>query len=240
MTFNGKTYWVLGASHGLGWEISRQLTDAGAKLILSARSTDRLRELASSLRDAKVVQVDVTDAASVARAAEAIGTIDGVVYNVGAYDPMPTQDWDTDKTLHMIDVNLNGAVRVLGAVVPKFIERARGDITLIGSLAGYRGLPKSVGYSTSKAGLMSLAETMRFDLRGTGVVVRIVNPGFIKTRLTDKNDFAMPQMMHPEEAARKVIRAMQKHRLRTDFPVPFAWLIRAINALPDWLIYRGS
>ena len=111
---------------------------------------------------------------------------------------------------------------------------------MIGSLAGYRGLPKAIGYGASKAALVSLAETMRHDLRDSGIVVRLVNPGFIKTRLTDKNDFKMPMLMTPEHAAKRVLKAMRKRRFRTDFPAPFSWMIRVLAYLPDILIYRGK
>ena len=95
-------------------------------------------------------------------------------------------------------------------------------------------------YGASKAALISLAETMRHDLRGTGVTVRIVNPGFIKTRLTDKNSFAMPQIMTPERAAQKVLTAMRRNRFRTDFPRPFSWFLKLLRFIPDWLVYRGG
>ncbi|PYG28933.1 short-subunit dehydrogenase, partial [Pelagimonas varians] len=204
--FQGKTYWVIGASEGLGREIAKGLDEAGAHVIVSARSMARLQHLTSGLNNARALQMDVTDAQSVLAAARALGPIDGVVYNAGAYDPMRTQDWDGNAALQMVDVNFNGALRVLGQVIPEFVHEERGDITLIGSLAGYRGLPAAIGYGASKAALISLAETMRHDLKGSGVTIRIVNPGFIKTRLTQKNDFEMPQLMSPETAAGYVLK----------------------------------
>jgi short-subunit dehydrogenase len=169
-----------------------------------------------------------------------IGPVDGVIYNVGTYQPMRSTEWDSNAALTMVDVNFTGALRVLGETLPGMIDRGQGDITLIGSLAGYRGLPAAVGYGASKAALISLAETMRFDLRGTGVRVRLVNPGFIKTRLTQKNTFRMPMLMTPEDAAHRVLKAMTKRRFRTDFPAPFSWAIRALAYLPDAIIYRGK
>ncbi|MEW2912620.1 SDR family NAD(P)-dependent oxidoreductase [Leisingera sp. JC11] len=238
--FAGKTFWLVGASHGLGREVARQLDQSGARLVLSARSEDALDALAHELRRAKPVPVDVTDMDSVRKAARLAGPLDGVVYNAGAYEPMRTQDWDSSAVLGMSDVNFTGALRVLGQVVPGFVKAGRGDITLVGSLAGYRGLPASIGYGASKAALISLAETMRHDLKDSGVTVRMVNPGFIKTRLTDKNSFQMPQLMDPEDAAGHVVAAMQSRRLRTDFPRPFSYAIKAFNLLPDWLVYRGK
>lgn len=239
-SFQGKTYWIIGASEGLGRDIAKGLDQAGAHVIVSARSVARLQLLTDGLKNARSLQVDVTDAQSVAAAAQDLGPIDGVIYNAGAYDPMRTQDWDSRAALQMVDVNFNGALRVLGHVVPDFIRAGQGDITLVGSLAGYRGLPAAIGYGASKAALISLAETMRHDLKDSGVTVRIVNPGFIKTRLTQKNDFAMPQLMKPETAARHVLKAMQSRRFRTDFPRPFSWIIKVIHLLPDWLVYRGK
>ena len=236
---SGTTSWLVGASEGLGRALAGGLSAEGAQLILSARTSDRLKALASEIGSARVLPLDVTDIASVRSAASETGEIDGLIYNVGTYDPMATTEWNTDAALRMLDVNFTGALRVLGEVVPKFIQRGRGDITLVGSLAGYRGLPGAIGYSASKSALISLAETMRFDLKDTGVIVRVVNPGFIRTRLTDKNDFKMPMLMEPEQAAARVLKAMRSRHFRTDFPAPFSWAIRALDLLPDWLVYRG-
>lgn len=237
--FAGKTYWLIGASEGMGRALAHRLGAEGARLILSARSHARLESLARELPDARALPLDVGDLSAVRAAAADIGPLDGVIYNVGAYDPMPATDWDSDAALAILDANFTGAMRVLGEVVPRFVAAGQGDITLTGSLAGYHGLPRAIAYGASKAALISLAETMRFDLRNSGVTVRIVNPGFIKTRLTDKNTFRMPQLMTPEAAARRVLKAMRSRRFRTDFPAPFAWAIRALDFLPDWLLYRG-
>ncbi|WP_170349688.1 SDR family NAD(P)-dependent oxidoreductase [Ruegeria atlantica] len=239
-SFVGKTYWIVGASEGLGRALAEALSRQGAHLILSARNTERLTEICSALPNAQAVPCDVTDLDAVRRAAVEAGEVDGLVYNAGAYEPMRSADWNSEAVLAMTDVNYTGALRVLGEVVRRFVRRGRGDITLIGSLSGYRGLPAAVGYAASKAALVSLAETMRFDLAGTGVTVRIVNPGFIKTRLTEKNTFKMPMLMTPEDAADRVVKAMSRRRFRTDFPAPFSWLVRLIDYLPDWLIYRGK
>lgn len=238
--FSGKTYWLIGASEGLGRALAKRLDQEGARLILSARSADRLEELRSELQDARVVPLDVTDMQAVRNAAASVGPLDGVVYNAGAYDPMRATDWNSEAALRMSDVNFTGALRVLGEVVPGFVKKGQGDITLVGSLAGYRGLPAAIGYSASKAALVSLAESMRFDLKETGVIVRVVNPGFIKTRLTEKNSFRMPMLMSPEDAAERVLSAMSKRRFRTDFPAPFSWAMRCLEYLPDILVYRGK
>lgn len=238
--FSCKTYWLVGASEGLGRALAQQLAQEGAHLILSARNTERLESLASELPHARALPMDVTNIDDVQRAAQELGQIDGVIYNAGAYVPMAATDWNSAEALTMCDVNFTGAMRVLGEVVPGFVQRGAGEITLVGSLAGYRGLPKAIGYSASKAALVSLAETMRFDLKDTGVTVRLVNPGFIKTRLTAKNAFKMPMLMEPEDAAARVMKAMRSKRFRTDFPAPFSWGMRLLDYLPDILVYRGK
>ncbi|SDJ06539.1 SDR family NAD(P)-dependent oxidoreductase [Aliiruegeria lutimaris] len=238
MTFQGKTYWLVGASEGLGRALARQLAQEGATLVVSSRNAARLEALVAELPNARAVAMDVTDSDSVRRSAEAVGPLDGVIYNAGAYDPMRTGDWNTDQALNMCDVNYLGALRMLGEVVPGFVKQGSGDITLVGSLAGYRGLPAAVGYGASKAALISLAETMRYDLKRSGVTVRLVNPGFIRTRLTEKNTFRMPMLMSPDQAAGHVVRAMKSRRFRTDFPAPFSWIIRGLQFLPDFVAFR--
>ncbi|SMO80669.1 Short-chain dehydrogenase [Ruegeria faecimaris] len=238
-SFDGKTYWIVGASEGLGRALAQALSNRGARVILSARNAKRLDEICSILPNSKAIRCDVADLDSVRRAASAAGKVDGLIYNAGAYDPMRSTEWNTEAALRMSDVNFQGALRVLGEILPGFVKAGQGEITLIGSLSGYHGLPSAVGYGASKAALISLAETMRHDLAGSGVTVRIVNPGFIKTRLTEKNSFRMPMLMTPQGAAQHVVRAMSRHRFRTDFPAPFSWLIRLVGYLPDWVIYRG-
>ncbi|WP_299079386.1 SDR family NAD(P)-dependent oxidoreductase [uncultured Ruegeria sp.] len=239
-SFAGKTYWIIGASEGLGRALAEKLSDQGAHLVLSARNAERLTEICDSLPNARAVPFDVTDLTAVRRAVAYVGDVDGLVYNAGVYDPMRSADWDTEAALAMNDVNFVGALRVLGETIPGFVQAGRGEITLIGSLAGYHGLPAAIGYGSSKAALISLAETMRHDLADTGVTVRVVNPGFIKTRLTEKNNFKMPMLMTPEDAADRVVKAMCRRRFRTDFPAPFSWAIRLIDYLPDLLVYRGK
>lgn len=238
MNITGKTYWIVGASEGLGRALAQSLDQAGAKLILSARSGDRLAALANKLRNAAALEMDVTDPASVARAVEAAGAIDGVIYCAGEYTPLKAQDWEADAVAAMCEVNFMGAVRVLGYVVPQFTDQNRGHIVLIGSLAGFRGLPGAIGYGASKAALMHLGENLYADLRATDIKVQVVNPGFIKTRLTDKNNFKMPLIQTPQQAAARVLAAMQSERFSTSFPAPFSWLFRVGRFLPRGLFYR--
>ncbi|MCA3445438.1 MAG: SDR family NAD(P)-dependent oxidoreductase [Rhodobacter sp.] len=237
--FRDKRYWLVGASEGLGRALAERLSAAGAEVILSARSADRLAEVAATLPGPSVaVPVDVADTASVRKAAEAAGQIDGVVFLAGLYWPMAAQDWNADQAETMCDVNFTGCARVMGAALPAMVARGAGHVVITGSLSGFRGLPGAIGYGASKAGVMALAECMQADLRGSGIVVQVANPGFIRTRLTDKNSFSMPFLMEPAEAADHMFRHMQTNRFKVSFPTVFSWLFRLSQFLPDWAYYR--
>jgi NADP-dependent 3-hydroxy acid dehydrogenase YdfG len=237
--FRGKRYWLVGASEGLGRALAEKLSAAGAEVILSARSAERLAQVAASLPGpSQVVPLDVADTASVRAAAQAAGQIDGVVFLAGLYWPTKAQDWDADQVETMCDVNFTGCARVIGSVLPGMVARGQGHVVITGSLSGFRGLPGAIGYGASKAGVMALAESMQADLRGSGITVQVANPGFIRTRLTDKNDFAMPFLMEPEEAADHMMRLMRSDRFKLSFPTVFSWLFRLSQFLPDWAYYR--
>ena len=237
--WQGKRYWLVGASAGLGRELALHLSRAGVEVIVSARSEDRLRDLVAELPGkGSYVTVDVTDAAAVRAAAAQIGPIDGVVYLAGVYWPMKAQDWDIDQVDQMGEINYLGAGRVVGAVMPGMLAQGHGHIVLTGSLSGFRGLPGAIGYAASKAAIMALAESMQADLRNSSIDVQLVNPGFIKTRLTDKNDFKMPFIMEPAAAAQEMFEHMNDDAFKKSFPMVFSWLFRLSQFMPDWMYYR--
>lgn len=237
--WQGKRYWLVGASDGLGAALALRLSRAGADVVLSARSEDKLNDLADSLPGkAEVVTLDVSDNESVVEAAKAVGAVDGVVYLAGVYWPFSAKAWNAEQANAMADINFTGLMRVMGQVVPDMVARDAGHIVITSSLTGFRGLPGSIGYTASKAAAMSLAECMYADLRDTGVQVQVVNPGFIKTQLTEKNDFKMPFLMTPEEASQEVFEHMTTDKFKKSFPFIFSLLFRGSQFLPDWLYYR--
>ena len=234
----GKRYWIVGASEGLGRAVAAAVNRAGAEVILSSRRPGPLEALAAELPGrARALPMDVTDQASVEAAAAEAGEIDGMVYLAGLYWPQGSADWNADEITAMADVNFLGAVRVLGQVVPGMVDRDAGHLVLTGSLSGFRGLAGAQGYVPSKAGLMVLAESLYADFRKTGIEVQLINPGFIRTRLTDKNDFAMPQRMEPDEAARHFFEHMNSGGFKRSYPAPLSWIFRGSQFLPDWLYY---
>lgn len=237
--WRGKRYWLVGASDGLGRALARQMSAAGADLVLSARNASALAELAAALPGhCDVVPLDVTDAEAVATAAAEIGPVDGMVYLAATYWPMPATDWDTGRAITMTGTNYTGALHLVGAVLPGFLERDTGHVVLTSSLSAYRGLPGAIGYGASKAAVMSLAESLHLDLARTGVQVQLVNPGFIRTRLTDKNTFRMPFLMEADDAAARMLRHMGTRRFAANFPWLFSTLFRVSRFLPDALYLR--
>ncbi|SFS90904.1 Short-chain dehydrogenase [Sulfitobacter marinus] len=238
-SWQGKRYWLVGASAGLGEALAHKLSHAGAEVIVSARSEDKLSELVKALPGkARFETMDVQDIDSVRAAVRNVGNLDGIIYLAGAYWPFGAQEWEADHATTMIDVNLTGLVRVMGEVVPGMVEKDAGHIVITSSLTAFRGLPKSIGYTASKAGTMSLAECMYADLRKTGVQVQVINPGFIKTQLTDKNDFKMPFLMTPEEAAQQTFDHMDSDKFKKSFPFVFSLLFRFSRLLPDAIYFR--
>ena len=237
--WSGKTYWLVGASDGLGAALAEVMSRSGAELVLSARSSEKLAEMVARLPGAaRSVPMDIADDASVAAAAQEVGAVDGIVLLAGVYWPFSARDWNAEAATAMADVNFTGFIRVLGQVVPDMVARDDGHIVITSSLTAFRGLPGSIGYTASKAGTLSLAESMYCDLRKTGVEVQVCNPGFIRTRMTDKNDFNMPAIMEPEAAAREMFEHMNSGAFKKSFPYGFSLVFRLGQFLPDWLYYR--
>lgn len=236
MKLKGKKYWIIGASEGLGRELSIQLSNLGVKLIISARNETRLNEL-SSLTKAKVLALDVLDIDAIKQASKSVGIIDGIIYVAGDYTPLNSTTWNVEEVDKMIAVNFTGAAKVLGFIVPKFLKQNNGHIVMIGSLSGFRGLPNAIGYGASKAAMMHLAENIKADLYKTPIKIQLINPGFIRTRLTEKNNFKMPFIMSVEDAAKRVIIAMNSNRFQTNFPLIFSLLFRASNLLPAFIYF---
>jgi len=237
--WQNKRYWLIGASDGLGAALAHTLNRAGAEVIVSARSEEKLAALVAELPGkARYETIDVSDNDSVVAAAKAVGEVDGVVFLAGVYWPFGAKEWNADQANAMADINFTGLMRVMGQVVPAMVARDKGHIVITSSLTGFRGLPGSIGYTASKAATMSLAECMYADLRKTGVDIQVVNPGFIKTQLTAKNDFTMPFIMETDAAAREMFEHMNTDKFKKSFPWLFSLVFRGSQFLPDWLYFR--
>lgn len=194
---------------------------------------------ASLSRPARSVVVDLAEDASVAAATARVGAVDGVVFLAGVLWPTRAHDRDAAKVTAICTVTFTGCARVLGAVVPEMVARGSGHGVIAGSLSGFRGLTGAIGYAASKAGSMAEAESMYCDLRGSGGKVQRANPGFIRTRLTDKNDFLLPFLMEPQEAAGHMLRLMRGYAFKSSFAAVFSWRFRLSQFLPAGAYYRN-
>lgn len=237
MGFDGKRIWIIGASAGIGEALARALAAEGASLILSARDGAALDRLAAEFK-AMALPLDLADRDSLRRAVtrlEADPALDAVICTAALYHPGRVADLDPDQTEALVRVNLLGTLDV-ARLTPRLL-RDGGQLVLFGSVAGYIGLPKGQAYSATKAGVMNLAETLRVEL-APKVDVRLVSPGFVRSRLTDKNQFQMPAMLEPEDAARRILKGLQSRRFEIHFPKRFTLVLKLLRLLPYGLALR--
>ena len=230
-----ETIWIIGASDGIGEALARYWAERGARLILSARSEDRLNELAKSLGPEHVaLPVDILDFQALEAASEKlawIGPLDRVIHLAAQYDPGKVMDVDVETAAQIVSVNLTGTFNVARTATP--LLRQGGQLALCGSVAGYMGLPQGQIYSASKAGVINLVETLHAELHGQ-VDVRLISPGFVDTRLTQRNDFDMPAMIQPEEAAKAIYTGLHKRGFEIHFPRRLTLSLKLLRALPYW------
>jgi NAD(P)-dependent dehydrogenase (short-subunit alcohol dehydrogenase family) len=228
----GKRVWLIGASTGIGASLARELARRGARLALSGRSAEKL--MALDLADALLLPCDATDSAALAGARQALisawGGVDLVVYLAGDYVPMRADSFDLQVAERVVAVNFNGAMRLAATVLPDL--QPGGGIAFVASVAGYRGLPKALCYGPGKAALIHFAECLHLDLLPRGIGVWLVNPGFVATPLTAQNDFAMPALQTPEQAALAMVDGFAAGRFEIHFPKRFTRLMKWLAVLP--------
>lgn len=234
-----KTAWVTGASTGIGRDIALQLTAAGVKVAASARSPEKLAALGPGI---VAIPLDVTNAEDCKRAAERaeaeLGPLDLVVFGAGTYSPVAIDSIDPTLFAHTMNTNYMGVVNCLAAVAPRMIARGSGHISWIASVAGFLGLPKAAAYGPTKAALINLAECLEPEMKLKGVQISVINPGFVATPLTAQNDFEMPFLMQPDEAARRTIAGLAAGRFEVAYPRRFVAILRTLRALPYPLFFR--
>lgn len=230
--------WIIGASTGIGAALADRLVECGARVALSARRAEPLEEMARRYGKGRslALPLDITDAhapeTAAARIAKAWGGIDLVVVMAGEYKPMRAWELDLDVARAMVEVNLMGCYHALAAVVPRLLAQGTGTIVLVSSVAGYRGLPKSLVYGPTKAAVINLAEALYLDLNPRGIGVCVVNPGFVRTPMTAQNDFKMPALIEPEEAAREIVRGLEGGDFEIHFPKRFTRFLKLLRVLP--------
>ena len=239
-SFDGKRVWILGASEGIGAALARAFAREGASLLLSARNEIALRELADELGKAQVHKLDIGDDQALAQAAEHIaraGPLDIVICTAALYEPSRVADIDPIRVQDMLRVNILGTLNVARLCPP--LLRDGGQLVLFGSVAGYFGLPRGQAYSATKAAVNNIAESLAAEL-APRINVRLVCPGFVRSRLTDKNHFTMPAIITAEEAAERTLRGLRGRKFEIHFPRRFTLAVKLLRLLPYSLALRLS
>lgn len=230
--WQGKRVWLVGASTGIGAALAHELAGRGARLALSARHREKLQAL--GLVDALLLPCDATDTNSLAAARQTLlatwGGVDLVVYLAGDYVPMRADSFDLAVAERVVAVNFSGAMRLAATVLPDL--KPGGGIAFVASVAGYRGLPKALCYGPGKAALIHFAEILHLDLLPKGIGVWLINPGFVATPLTAQNDFSMPALQTPEQAALATVDGLKTGNFEIHFPKRFTRLMKFLARLP--------
>ncbi len=239
--WQGRVVWLVGASSGIGLATAKAMHALGAKVCVSARNEAALQAFVQAHPGTHALPLDVTDAAALREATQRIvaehGELGMVVFCAGAYTAMRASQFDLAKAQHIAQVNYGGMLNLLDAVLPQLRRQKHGHLSIVASVAGYRGLPQSLAYGPTKAALINLAEVLYMDLRDQGVAVSLVNPGFVDTPLTQSNGFHMPALMTPDQAAQAMLKGWAKGLFEIHFPRRFTLWLKAVKHLPDWVYF---
>jgi NADP-dependent 3-hydroxy acid dehydrogenase YdfG len=244
--WRGVRVWVVGASTGIGAATAQHLLSLGARVALSARNETALQQLASGSGNAMILPLDVTNRSQLLAARDQLMApwqgIDLVLMVAGVYREMRADAIDIDAVEQMLDVNLRAVFHVLDAVLPTMLAQGRGGVGIVSSVAGFGGLPRALGYGPTKAALINLAETLYLDLHAKGLGVYLINPGFVDTPATKQNDFEMPALISPQEAAVQIVQGIERGEFHIHFPRRFTNWLRFAQLLPYrayfWLIHK--
>lgn len=239
----GRVVWLVGASTGIGRATAAALHARGAHVVVSARKASALQAFEAQHPGSLALPLDVTDRAAFGVALQQLmarhGRLDLVLYCAGHYKAMRATEFDLADALRHQAVNYVGALHMLDAVLPTLLQQRAGHVSLVSSVAGYRGLPNSLAYGPTKAALINLAQTLYLDLHPQGIGVSVVNPGFVETPLTAQNEFAMPALVTPEHAAQEMLKGWERGRFEIHFPKRFTLALKALAHVSDALYFRA-
>ena len=236
-----KLAWVTGGGTGIGKALSLALDREGWQVVISGRTEQKLQAVKELGRSISYRVLDVTDQALHQQVYDDIceesGIPELVVLNAGDYTPMPLEEFDIDLVYRLNRVNYLGVMNGLACILPVMQSKQSGQILLMSSVAGYRGLPDAAPYGATKAALINFAEALHTPLKQQGVLLRVVNPGFVTTPLTAQNDFSMPLEITAEEAADRIISALDNESFEITFPKRFTYILKLLECLPYRLYF---
>ena len=237
-----KNVWITGASSGIGKALAIKFAKEGWQVAASARRENLLKDLSNQDPNIYPFPLDVKNEDNAKKIfqniLEKFKTIDISVFCTGIHDPDAEKNLSSEKIREIMETNFFGTLNCIMAINNYFIEKKSGHISIVSSVAGYRGLPAAAGYCASKSALTSLAESLYFDFKRHSVRVSLVSPGFIKTPMTDKNKFPMPMIKSPEFAAEKMfIGLTKKNAFEIHFPIAFTLMMKLLKIMPNWLYF---
>ena len=237
-----KKIWITGASSGIGKALAIKFAKEGWQVAASARRENLLKDLNIQNPNIHPFPLDVKNENETKNTfqniIEKFNTIDISVFCTGMHDPDSEKKLNSEKIREIMELNFFGTLNCIMAVNTYFREKKSGHISIVSSVAGYRGLPAASGYCASKSALISLAESLYFDFKRQNVRISLVNPGFIKTPMTDKNKFPMPMIKSPEFAAEKMfIGLTKKNVFEIHFPIGFTMIMKLLKIMPNWLYF---
>ncbi len=237
------TAWITGASSGIGRALALALAKRGWTVAVSARGADGLEALAEEDAEGRIVPfpVDITKPRNVetlvTNLEERLGPIDLAILNAGTHIPVSGHNFSRKDVATLIETNLIGSVNCLGALIPRFVKRRGGEIAVVASMTGYRGLPTSAGYGATKAGLINMAEALKPELELHDVSIRLINPGFVDTPLTRKNPFPMPFLTPVDKAAEVILRKLGGRRFEITVPWQMTIFLKLLRIVPNGLAF---
>lgn len=241
--WRGRVCWLVGASSGIGRATAARLHALGATVVVSARNAAALEDFVRSHPGSRAEALDAVDRGAVQAAAQRIvdthGRIDLAVYCAGTYSPMRAGSFDLALALQHGRVNYEGALHLLDAVLPVLLRQHAGHLSLVSSVAGWRGLPRALAYGPTKAALINLAESLWFDLTDQGIGVSVICPGYVDTPLTGQNDYRMPGLISAEEAARRIVRGWSRGDFEIHFPRRFTAWVRLLSHLGHGAYFKA-
>ena len=243
MTLQRGVAWIIGGGSGIGAAVARLLAERGWIVAISGRRQGKLAEVAGTHPAIHAYGLDVTDSGAIASTIDTIvadlGRVDLFIFSVAANQPSATGHYSVEDFTAVWEANYLGFVRVANRLIGQMRRQGGGHLAVVTSLAGYFGVPRAAAYSSTKAALINLLETMRVELAPSRICVRMIAPGYVKSELTDRNDFPMPFLMETDDAARRIVDGLTRSdRFEIAFPRRMVWLMKTVRWLPYPVFFR--
>ena len=241
--FTNENIWIIGASSGIGMELALYLSNNGANIIVSSRSEKSLQKIIRQTggKNDLILPIDIKNSKEVKNAVSQItqkfSKLDRVIFMAGIYEPAACNKMKIKQAHDIIDINFKGAINILHYCLPLLEKQLKSQLVLCASVAGYSGLPNGQPYSATKSAIINLAESLKSEYANSNLDIKVINPGFVSTRLTKKNNFKMPFIIEPEEAAKEICKNLNSKSFEIHFPKKTTIILKFLRFLPYSLYF---